>query len=286
MRAPGPIVLWNACERRRIPPCSSSPSGPPASGRAGRWCPMGSRSWRSGCAKSASTRSWRRDGSTGAGWRSPPRRRSSCRRTRGNVPQPGAGFGARLERAMLDAFERGAGPLLVVGTDVPGLAPRHLERALALLDEDADRVVLGPSPDGGFYLLAARRPSTGSRRRSAGAGARRSAICSGPPRPGRPVALLAPVADLDRPADLRALAGRAARRTGAGAGSTGSCGRPSPACAAPRRPAPVVPRRSPRPASPGAPLPLSSPCSRSRSGGGDPPRASLSGPISWQRSRP
>ena len=27
-----------------------------------------------------------------------------------HVPQAGAGFGDRLERAMLDAFERGAGP--------------------------------------------------------------------------------------------------------------------------------------------------------------------------------
>src|SRR4051812_23555034 len=72
------------------------------------------------------------------------------------VPQGGTGFGPRLEAAMRAAFAGfpgGAGPLVVVGTDVPGLAAAHLARALSLLEEDADRVVLGPSPDGGFYLL-------------------------------------------------------------------------------------------------------------------------------------
>jgi len=118
-------------------------------------------------------------------------------------PQPGTGFGDRLERAMLDAFRRGAGPLIVVGTDVPGLAPRHLERALDLLDADPDRVVLGPSPDGGFYLLAARRPVAGLATgvRWCGRETLRDLLKLLRAQ-GRPVALLEPVADLDRPADL------------------------------------------------------------------------------------
>jgi 2-phospho-L-lactate guanylyltransferase (CobY/MobA/RfbA family) len=120
-----------------------------------------------------------------------------------NVPQTGSGFGPRLERAMLDAFGRGAGPLIVVGTDVPGLAPRHLERTAALLDEDADRVVLGPSPDGGFYLLAARRPVAGLATSVRWCGSETLRDLLGALRAaGRPVALLEPLADLDRPADL------------------------------------------------------------------------------------
>jgi hypothetical protein len=120
-----------------------------------------------------------------------------------NVPQPEGPFGGRLEQALLDAFARGAGPLLVVGTDVPGLAARHLDRALAALSEDPDRVVLGPSPDGGFYLLACRRPIAGL------AGAtrwRRHDTLRGLVRTlraaGRPVVLLEPLRDLDRRADL------------------------------------------------------------------------------------
>jgi glycosyltransferase A (GT-A) superfamily protein (DUF2064 family) len=117
-------------------------------------------------------------------------------------------------RAAFAGFPAGAGPLLVVGTDVPGLAASHLARALALLDEDADRVVLGPSPDGGFYLLAARRPidqlATATRwcRRDTLRGLLRTLA-----EAGRPVTLLAPLADLDRPADLDRWLSRARPRT-------------------------------------------------------------------------
>lgn len=133
-----------------------------------------------------------------------------------NVPQAGTGFGPRLERAMLGAFERGAGPLLIVGTDVPGLSSRHLDDALSLLDEDPERVVLGPSPDGGFYLLACRRPVDSLA--AAARWCRRDTLrdlLQTLRAAGRPVVLLAPLADLDRPADLeRWLAGADARWRG------------------------------------------------------------------------
>ncbi len=125
-------------------------------------------------------------------------------------PQPGSGFGSRLERAMREAFERGSGPLLVVGTDVPGLSSRHLEEAVTLLDEDEDRVVLGPSPDGGFYLLAARRPVDGLAAAARWCGrATLSDLLRHLQAAGRPAVLLAPLADLDRPADLERWLARA-----------------------------------------------------------------------------
>jgi hypothetical protein len=120
-----------------------------------------------------------------------------------NVPQSGSDFGSRLEEALRGAFARGAGPLLAVGTDVPGLAARHVSKALALLEDDPDRVVLGPSPDGGFYLLAVRRPiaelATATRwcRRGTLRGLLRALRAA-----GRQVVLLEPLADLDRRADL------------------------------------------------------------------------------------
>lgn len=125
-----------------------------------------------------------------------------------HVPQQGTGFGSRLEGAMRGAFARGASPLVVVGTDVPGLAPSHVTRALELLTDDPGRVVLGPSPDGGFYLLATRRPIEGLAelpwcRRDTLRGLLRALR-----EAGRPVVLLPPLEDLDRPADLdRWLAG-------------------------------------------------------------------------------
>lgn len=137
--------------------------------------------------------------------------------------QTGSGFGPRLERALGAAFERGEGPVLVVGTDVPGLDARHLARALESLAADPDRVVLGPSPDGGFYLLAASRPidclGTGGLD-TGGLGTavrwcRRDTLRSlvrALRAAGRPVTLLDPLEDLDRPTDLdRWLAARAGR---------------------------------------------------------------------------
>lgn len=63
-------------------------------------------------------------------------------------------LGERMERVARRALER-ADSVLLVGADSPGLPPRLLEQAReALLGADA---VLGPSDDGGFYLLGLRR---------------------------------------------------------------------------------------------------------------------------------
>jgi rSAM/selenodomain-associated transferase 1 len=70
--------------------------------------------------------------------------------------QRGRGLGERLERAFADAFARGARKVAVIGTDTPWMGPRRIETALAWLD--SEDVVLGPSADGGYYLLATRRP--------------------------------------------------------------------------------------------------------------------------------
>jgi rSAM/selenodomain-associated transferase 2/rSAM/selenodomain-associated transferase 1 len=69
------------------------------------------------------------------------------------VPQGGGDLGDRLARAVATAFEEGAGAVLVIGTDCPGVTADLLDRALGLLQEDARRVVLGPARDGGYYLI-------------------------------------------------------------------------------------------------------------------------------------
>ncbi|MDZ7843348.1 MAG: TIGR04282 family arsenosugar biosynthesis glycosyltransferase [Anaerolineales bacterium] len=48
----------------------------------------------------------------------------------------------------------GAEKVLLIAADVPGLTPEILQRALLLLDEED--LVLGPSPDGGYYLIGMR----------------------------------------------------------------------------------------------------------------------------------
>lgn len=60
-------------------------------------------------------------------------------------------LGDRMQKAALEAFRRGYQRCILVGADVPELAPADIDEALVLLDR-AD-VVLGPTHDGGFYLI-------------------------------------------------------------------------------------------------------------------------------------
>ncbi|MGD2115787.1 MAG: DUF2064 domain-containing protein [Acidobacteriota bacterium] len=120
------------------------------------------------------------------------------------VAQRGECFGERFAHAFDAAAARSSVPVVAVGTDTPGLREEHVTRAVALLREGGDdRVVIGPSPDGGFYLLAANRPLgdllTGVRwcRRTTLAHLRRLLH-----RAGLAVALLEPLADLDQRTDL------------------------------------------------------------------------------------
>jgi len=70
--------------------------------------------------------------------------------------QRGNDLGERMEFAFDQAFINGNSPVLIIGTDCPGISQELLEQALAALqDHDA---VLGPARDGGYYLLGLKRP--------------------------------------------------------------------------------------------------------------------------------
>ncbi len=67
------------------------------------------------------------------------------------IPQQGADLGARLENSFRILFERGYDRVAAVSTDSPDLPAAYLQEAFARL-QDAP-VVLGPCPDGGYYLI-------------------------------------------------------------------------------------------------------------------------------------
>ena len=69
--------------------------------------------------------------------------------------QEGDSLGERMARALGDAFEAGYSRALLMGTDVPGVAPAHLRRAFDALS--ASDLVLGPSLDGGYWLVGMSR---------------------------------------------------------------------------------------------------------------------------------
>lgn len=128
------------------------------------------------------------------------------------LPQTEGDFGDRLAGAVSRCSALGDGPLLIAASDVPGLSSSHLEQAISSLAEDPERVVLGPSPDGGMYLVAFARPIPGLA--TAARWCRRDTLQSfvrALAALGRPVLLLSPLHDLDRRADFhRWLAGRSA----------------------------------------------------------------------------
>lgn len=69
--------------------------------------------------------------------------------------QVGRDLGARLEFALNSHFLAGVQKVVVVGTDTPWMGPQRIVRAFQLLD--AADVVIGPTEDGGYYLVGARR---------------------------------------------------------------------------------------------------------------------------------
>ena len=60
-----------------------------------------------------------------------------------------------MKNAFMDAFAEGYEKVLLVGSDIPDLPTGFCREAfLALLDHD---VVVGPSKDGGYYLIGFRK---------------------------------------------------------------------------------------------------------------------------------
>lgn len=70
--------------------------------------------------------------------------------------QQGLDLGARMRAALFATLDRDGGPVVLVGSDIAQMAAHHLTRAFdALARHD---VVLGPSRDGGYWLVGLRRP--------------------------------------------------------------------------------------------------------------------------------
>ncbi len=65
--------------------------------------------------------------------------------------QQGKDLGKRMYYAFLDAFSEDYKKVVIVGSDLYDLQPKHIENAFRKLD--SYEVVIGPAEDGGYYLL-------------------------------------------------------------------------------------------------------------------------------------
>src|SRR5688572_4893851 len=126
-------------------------------------------------------------------------------------PQEGADLGERMAAAVSRAFAGGAPAAILLGADAPHVDLTAVAAAGKALESGVE-VVIGPSEDGGYYLLGLRRPrpelfgaiAWGGPGVYAATLARCVALDLEP--------LLLPVTfDVDEPADLRRLARLVAR---------------------------------------------------------------------------
>lgn len=69
------------------------------------------------------------------------------------LPQRGNGFGERLLRTTEDLFACGFSSVCLIDSDSPTVPTSAFVRAAEELAASGDRVVVGPSDDGGYYLL-------------------------------------------------------------------------------------------------------------------------------------
>jgi uncharacterized protein len=73
------------------------------------------------------------------------------------IPQHGDDLGARLLFTFDRLFRQGFTQVIVIDSDTPTLPTAYLEQALMLIAERVNDVVLGPTEDGGYYLIGLRQ---------------------------------------------------------------------------------------------------------------------------------
>lgn len=73
--------------------------------------------------------------------------------------QKGACLGERMHNAFRFAKDAGASKMVIIGSDSPSLPASSINKAFGLLDH-VD-LVLGPSLDGGYYLIGLKSPCAG-----------------------------------------------------------------------------------------------------------------------------
>lgn len=71
------------------------------------------------------------------------------------IPQRRGNLGARMEHVFRSLFRRGFGRVCIMGSDHPLVDGKVLRKALDVLRKN--EVVLGPTQDGGYYLIGMRR---------------------------------------------------------------------------------------------------------------------------------
>ena len=122
-------------------------------------------------------------------------------------PQEGSGLGEKMDRAIQKTLALGYDRCVLVGSDLPELRRDRIGAAFDALDR-AD-IVLGPTPDGGYYLIGCKAPCP---KLFAGQRYGGSTVLENTQKAARAAGLgtekIPGLSDVDEPRDLEALARR------------------------------------------------------------------------------
>jgi rSAM/selenodomain-associated transferase 1 len=129
-------------------------------------------------------------------------------------PQSGAGLGARMQKVFATLFAKGHKRIVLIGGDLLPVPLRYFTQAFTYLDAKKSRfrfdvpqqrVVLGPSLDGGYYLVGLNRELPVLFRRMTWSHGQVLAVTLARLRALKiPSFQLSPWFDIDTPADLKA----------------------------------------------------------------------------------
>ena len=74
----------------------------------------------------------------------------------GYLPQKGNDLGEKMYRCLRKVLSLGYESVVLTGADLPTMTAAHLESGFSILEEND--VALGPTPDGGYYLIGMKKP--------------------------------------------------------------------------------------------------------------------------------
>jgi rSAM/selenodomain-associated transferase 1 len=70
-------------------------------------------------------------------------------------PQKGEGLGERMKTSIYMLLKKGYKKVILIGSDIPDLSSKDIKSAFAVLD--SKDIVLGPTVDGGYYLVGMKK---------------------------------------------------------------------------------------------------------------------------------
>jgi uncharacterized protein len=73
-----------------------------------------------------------------------------------SFPQLGDNLGARMHNAISRGLKAGYSKVILIGSDIPCVQPSDIKKAFEILD--VNDICLGPTNDGGYYLIGMKKP--------------------------------------------------------------------------------------------------------------------------------